>query len=131
MRLLVLLAAFLLLGGCSKDNQLANSNYMARDKNTSEVPIFNYGSIKGIMEPVPIMASVKVFNENGFSTSGTVYANGTFNIENLPGDVYTVQIAYLIQNGEYRFWNYFDVPRVSVKGGEVTSLDVIRLPWSY
>ncbi len=131
MRLLVLLSALVLMAGCSKDKQVLNNNIMAKDRITSEIAEFNYGVIQGVMKPVPVMAAVKAINESGVSVNGSISETGTFLISNLPADIYTVRIAYYIQNGEYGGWNYYDVPRIQVKTGEVTQLDPIKLPWSY
>jgi hypothetical protein len=134
LRVLAVLASIIILAGCTKDSQITrNSTTVAKSvKLPTEFPVYiNTGMMKGSLYPVPTAASLKVYNEKGNSIEWKPFSDGTFNIQNLPPDLYSIQIAYLVKQAEFSYWAYYQVDGVIVQANETTELGVINLPWSY
>jgi hypothetical protein len=134
LQIIAFLAAFAFMTGCTKDSQLRGDDnaYAKSVKMPSEFPVYNnVGYIKGSLSPVPSAVSMKIFNEKGFSVGNNPATDGTFFVQNLPPDVYSMQIAYLVNQAGTSYWAYYQIDRILVRANEVTELGVITLPWNF
>ncbi len=124
-----------LLTSCAKDTQNRNSGDSSVTKDPAngspQIPVYNYGIMKGILSPMPSYASITVSNDLGYSVQNTPAADGTFFISKLHPAVYNVRIAYSITAIGYNNNNnihYYDIMGINVTTGTVTDLGTINLP---
>lgn len=135
-RLFSFILAFAIFAGCSKeritDTNPGDAKAKISKSQENAGPIYNYGSIKGRLNPAPSTVYIKAYSMNGFSVKNEPDPTGTFTINDLPPDIYNLHIVYVIERGEYSYTAYYDVWEVAVKGaGEVTEVGVINLPWNF
>ena len=129
--LLAFLAASFL--GCSKENPatenqatsaVLNSNNDVTN-NTSRFAPRHYGSIIGVLIPVPAKARIVAFNDQYVSEETTSNQDGSFELKNLPGASYRVTIDYVpIGANSY---SSLTIERVVVIAGGITNLGIINL----
>lgn len=129
-RLMSLIIAVAILAGCSKDKQLVPNAANTNEVMVKARPIPTGGFLTGYLAPVPLSASIKVYNDN-FSKEYIPGVDGAFKIVNLPPDSYNLWIRYVVQNGESTRSYYLEIFSVPVKENEVTELGIIILPEIY
>lgn len=127
--------ASMIFSACTKEQLPVPQQSSQADKSFidpgSGAPVYNYGTLKGVLSPAPYSADIKIYNNKGLSLRVIVQENGTFKVNNLPGDVYDMRILYTVQRGENYYTLYHYITNMVVKDGEVTDLGVIYLPWIY
>ena len=87
-RILILAALVIFAGSCKKDTQLPTSMSKAI-KLPGEIPLSNFGSIKGYTTPVSRDATYRLINTAGQIFTGKINADGSFMVENLPAGILT------------------------------------------
>jgi hypothetical protein len=123
---------FGVLASCSKDDQL-----IRRDETKSYIdpaanrPEVLYGSMKGIIDPVPSYASIMLKGDMGYAIEKVVSGDGSFWFDNLPAGNYYMKITYVVQRAGYSYIAYHEVEEVKIQQGSVSELGVVKLPWSY
>lgn len=129
-KMVIFLAAFLPLASCQKEVNLP-ANYAKAVKLPGEPPAYPMGSVKGFTYPVSQEASLKIYNEDGASFSGSVNKDGTFLLENIPAGSYQLVIYYLVNRAENYYYTQYEAGVVRVTENEVSELGQINLPWTY
>jgi hypothetical protein len=132
---LSLLLSGILLISCTKDspaignqdagtvtiNTTGNTN-----NNSARVNPAKLGIISGVLNPVPLKASITAYNDHFVSEETTMNQDGTFKLNNLPADGYILQIRYVPVTGlDYLT---FEVYKIIVVAGQNTDVGVITLP---
>jgi|GEM_PF-6971844 len=130
---IVLLMSATLLG-CSKEvpvtnkqNAIATTNIdLKGTTGSARYDPLKLGSISGVLNPVPIKAAIKAYNDHFISEEVIMNENGSFVIQNLPPDPYHLLIRYVPVN--YSGYLVFEVYKIKVEAGNDTILGVISLP---
>ena len=129
--MLVFLAASFL--GCSKEsptteNQatpaVLNSNNDVTN-NTSRFAPRHYGSIIGVLVPVPAKARIVAFNDQYVSEETNSNQDGSFELKNLLPASYTITIDYVPVGANS--YSSITIERVVVIAGGITNLGIINL----
>lgn len=121
------------LFGCTKDEMADRpQNRMVLKGPVGTDVQFNYGIIKGFLNPVPDFAAIKVRNlREGTSMPYYPEPDGTIHINTVLTGTYDLYVYYEFRLPEYRYENMIVVRDVSVIGGEVTSIGEVYLPHSH
>jgi len=127
----VLLLISVILISCSKESpaiskQEATALTKITTDNSARVNPNMVGTISGVLNPVPLKASVIAYNDHFQSEEAFVNENGAFVINNLPPDGYNLLITYLMENDPD--YLTFEVHKVLVVARQNTDVGVIDLP---
>ena len=129
--MLVLMAGFFF--GCSKDTPVTgkettpaaindNSDVI---NNASRLAPRHYGSIIGVLVPVPAKARIIAFNDQYVSEETICNQDGSFKLNNLVPGGYRIRINYVpVGVSDY---SSFTVQKVLVIAGNTTNLGNINL----
>ena len=129
--ILVLLAT--LFFGCSKESPVIGSQTTPPaiqsnndgTGNGGRVAPRHYGSIIGVLVPVPVKARIVAFNDQCISEEIACKQDGSFELNNLAPGSYIIRIDY-VPVGASDYYSIM-VPKVVVIAGDVTNLGNINL----
>ena len=125
------LVLFAVLVSCSKDDQLIRQDVTKAYYKPGSTPEVLYGSMKGILTPVPSYASIFLKGDMGFYIEKKAFADGSFLFENLPAGDYYMKITYVVNNAGYSYTTSHEIDRVKVEAGGVAEMGSVQLPWNY
>ena len=129
---LLLFLSGIILISCSKESPVINKqdagtvSINTADNNSARVNPKNLSTISGVLNPVPLKASITAYNDHYVSEETTVNQDGTFKLDNLPADGYMLLIRYIPVSGlDYLT---FEVYKIVTVAGQNTDMGVIILP---
>ena len=127
--LLFLITAALI--ACTKDDLSVTSQENVAvsqlpQNNTARPNPAYFGLISGVLDPVPIKASIVAYNDNFLSEETITDPDGAFKIGDLPPGAYTLLISYVPVS--FSTYLTFEVYKITVLPGTLTDLGIINLP---
>jgi hypothetical protein len=129
---LSLLLLGIILVSCSKDSPVISKqdagtvSVNTADNNSARVNPGKLSTISGVLNPVPLKASITAYNDHYVSEETTMNQDGTFKLNNLPVDGYILMIRYIPVSGlDYLT---FEVYKILTVAGQNTNVGVITLP---
>jgi hypothetical protein len=126
---ILMIAATLI--SCSKDSPVINKQEATTltkitPVNSGRVNPNYVGTISGTLIAAPLKASIMAYNDHYQSEEAVANQDGTFKMNNLPPDGYTLLIKYVPVNGAD--YLTFEVYKIIVVAGQHTDVGVIVLP---
>ena len=124
---------FALLFSCSKENPVTGNQNTSTaiqsnnngSNNGSRLAPRHYGSIIGVLVPVPAKARIIAFNDQYISEEATCRPDGSFELTNLVQGGYMLRVDYVAVGAN----DYLSItiPKVVVIAGNVTNIGYIDL----